>query len=78
MTKGWPGSILSAVGMGLTWAVGWALVGVGIGIATGRRKFRYDVFYVRNRSLAMDLDLIVRSIRNSLVGAWPGSENSTD
>lgn len=35
MTKGWPGSILSAVGMGLTWAVGWGFAGVGIGIATG-------------------------------------------
>jgi hypothetical protein len=43
-----------------------------------RRKFRYDVFYVRNRSAAMDLDLIVRSISNSLIGAWPGSEDRTD
>ena len=35
MTKGWPGTILSTLGLGMTWAVGWALVGALIGIATG-------------------------------------------
>lgn len=41
---------------------------------TYRRKFRYDVFYVRNRSPALDLDLLARSVAYSLVGLWPGSE----
>lgn len=39
-----------------------------------RRKFRYDVFYVRHRSLLLDLDLVARSVVRSLAGAWPGSE----
>lgn len=45
---------------------------------TYRRKFRYDVFYVRNRSLTLDVDLIIRSIRNSLSGAWPDSEDRSE
>jgi lipopolysaccharide/colanic/teichoic acid biosynthesis glycosyltransferase len=45
---------------------------------TYRRKFRYDAFYVRNRSPRMDLDLIGRSVLNSLGGVWPGSEDRTE
>lgn len=34
------------------------------------RKFRYDLLYVRRRSLWLDLELIVRSFGISLRGAW--------
>jgi lipopolysaccharide/colanic/teichoic acid biosynthesis glycosyltransferase len=36
-----------------------------------RRKFRYDVFYVRHRSLLYDLRLIVQSFLISVGGRWP-------
>jgi lipopolysaccharide/colanic/teichoic acid biosynthesis glycosyltransferase len=36
-----------------------------------RRKFRYDLLYVRRRSLTLDLVLVARSVWNSLTGAWP-------
>jgi lipopolysaccharide/colanic/teichoic acid biosynthesis glycosyltransferase len=36
-----------------------------------RRKFRYDLLYVRRRSTVLDLMLITRSVWNSLTGAWP-------
>lgn len=36
-----------------------------------RHKFRYDVFYVRHRSLAYDIELIARSIWISVRGRWP-------
>lgn len=41
---------------------------------TFRRKFRYDAFYVRHRSLCLDVDLLARSVAYSLGGLWPGSE----
>jgi lipopolysaccharide/colanic/teichoic acid biosynthesis glycosyltransferase len=36
-----------------------------------RHKFRYDVFYVRHRSLLYDLKLIFHSLMISLGGRWP-------
>jgi lipopolysaccharide/colanic/teichoic acid biosynthesis glycosyltransferase len=36
-----------------------------------RRKFRYDVFYVRHRSLAYDIGLILESLMISIGGRWP-------
>lgn len=39
-----------------------------------REKFFYDVSYVRNRTLWLDLRLIVRSVGISLLGAWPEIE----
>lgn len=39
-----------------------------------RDKFSYDVRYVRIRSLWLDLELIVRSVGISLLGAWPEIE----
>ena len=36
-----------------------------------RKKFRYDLLYVRRRTLMLDLMLVVRSVINSLTGAWP-------
>lgn len=36
-----------------------------------RKKFRYDLLYVRRRSTLLDLVLIVRSVWNSLTGRWP-------
>lgn len=38
---------------------------------TRRDKFRYDLLYVRNRSIWLDLSLIFRSIWISLRGKWP-------
>lgn len=38
------------------------------------RKFRYDVRYVWNRSLWLDLRLIVKSVAISLMGKWPEVE----
>lgn len=43
-----------------------------------RRKFRYDRFYVRHRSLGLDLLLIVRSVALSAVGLWPSHEEEVD
>jgi lipopolysaccharide/colanic/teichoic acid biosynthesis glycosyltransferase len=39
--------------------------------ATRLQKFRYDLLYVRTRTLRLDLALIVRSVWISLRGAWP-------
>jgi len=39
--------------------------------ASHRRKFRYDVLYVRRRSLSLDLRLIAHSVWISVRGAWP-------
>lgn len=39
--------------------------------APHRMKFRYDLLYVRRRTLRLDLSLIVRSVWNSLTGGWP-------
>ena len=39
--------------------------------APHRAKFRYDLVYVRNRSLLLDARLIVTSVWTSLRGAWP-------
>lgn len=36
-----------------------------------RKKFRYDCFYVRNRSLLLDVGLIVKSVWISVRGKWP-------
>jgi lipopolysaccharide/colanic/teichoic acid biosynthesis glycosyltransferase len=36
-----------------------------------RKKFRYDVFYVRHQSLGYDVQLIFQSIAISLTGRWP-------
>ncbi len=36
-----------------------------------RDKFRYDLLYVENRSLGLDLRLLLRSVWISLRGAWP-------
>jgi lipopolysaccharide/colanic/teichoic acid biosynthesis glycosyltransferase len=36
-----------------------------------RKKFRYDLLYVRRRTVLLDLILVVRSVLNSLTGAWP-------
>jgi lipopolysaccharide/colanic/teichoic acid biosynthesis glycosyltransferase len=36
-----------------------------------RKKFRYDLLYIRRRSTLLDLILVVRSVWNSLTGAWP-------
>lgn len=36
-----------------------------------RQKFRYDLLYVRERTLWLDLKLIARSVWISLRGAWP-------
>lgn len=36
-----------------------------------RQKFRYDLLYVRNRTVWLDLKLIFRSIWISLRGGWP-------
>lgn len=44
---------------------------------TYRRKFRYDVFYVRHRSPRLDLELLARSVAYSLTGTWPGSEEES-
>lgn len=41
-----------------------------------RQKFRYDAFYVRHRSPALDLEMLGRSILYSLGGVWPGSEDA--
>ncbi|MFC1791904.1 sugar transferase [Gemmatimonadota bacterium] len=38
---------------------------------THENKFRYDLLYVRQRSITLDLFLIARSVWNSLTGAWP-------
>ncbi len=38
---------------------------------TYRTKFRYDRFYVENRSLWLDLKLILYSVVISLLGKWP-------
>lgn len=38
------------------------------------KKFRYDVRYVWNRSVWLDLKLIVRSVAISLMGKWPEVE----
>jgi len=35
----WLRSIRGALGMGLTWACGWALAGLGIGVAARHRRF---------------------------------------
>jgi lipopolysaccharide/colanic/teichoic acid biosynthesis glycosyltransferase len=39
--------------------------------ATRLQKFRYDLLYVRTRTLGLDLSLIARSVWISLRGAWP-------
>jgi len=39
--------------------------------ATRLQKFRYDLLYVRTRTLRLDLALIARSVWISLRGAWP-------
>ncbi len=39
--------------------------------ASHRQKFRYDVLYVRRRSLWLDLKLIALSVWVSVRGAWP-------
>ncbi|HKK07626.1 MAG TPA: sugar transferase, partial [Gemmatimonadota bacterium] len=36
-----------------------------------RDKFRYDLLYVRTRTLGLDVRLIARSVWISLRGAWP-------
>lgn len=36
-----------------------------------RQKFRYDLLYVRKRTLGLDLRLIARSVWISLRGKWP-------
>lgn len=36
-----------------------------------RKKFRYDLLYVRNRSLRLDAFLFLRSVWISLRGKWP-------
>lgn len=40
------------------------------GRVTFRQKFRYDVFYVRRRSLRLDLVLLLRSLGRTLRGGW--------
>lgn len=35
-----------------------------------RRKFRYDIFYIRNQSLTLDLRLILVSVWITVRGAW--------
>ena len=35
------------------------------------KKFRYDLLYIRRRSIALDLFLVARSVWISLRGAWP-------
>lgn len=39
-----------------------------------RTKFRYDRFYVENRTLKLDLKLIIHSVMVSLTGKWPEIE----
>lgn len=39
-----------------------------------RTKFRYDCFYVENRTLWLDLKLIIYSVIISLLGRWPEIE----
>ncbi len=39
--------------------------------ASHTEKFRYDLLYVRNPSLLLDLKLIALSVWTSLRGAWP-------
>ena len=39
-----------------------------------RTKFRYDCFYVENRTLKLDLKLIIHSVMVSLTGKWPEIE----
>jgi lipopolysaccharide/colanic/teichoic acid biosynthesis glycosyltransferase len=39
--------------------------------ATHLQKFRYDLLYVQTRSLALDVQLIARSVWISVRGAWP-------
>ena len=39
-----------------------------------RTKFRYDCFYVENRSIWLDLELIVLSVLISVAGKWPEIE----
>lgn len=39
--------------------------------ASYRRTFRYDIFYINNCSLWLDIKLIIRSILISLLGKWP-------
>lgn len=36
-----------------------------------RQKFRYDLLYVRTRSLRLDLSLVLKSVWISLRGKWP-------
>lgn len=36
-----------------------------------RKKFRYDLLYVRKRTLWLDLKLIARSVWISVTGSWP-------
>jgi lipopolysaccharide/colanic/teichoic acid biosynthesis glycosyltransferase len=35
-----------------------------------QEKFRYDIWYVRNQSLLLDIKLIVKSIVKSITGTW--------
>ena len=39
------------------------------------QKFHYDLLYVRNRSLWLDVNLVVRSVVISLLGGWPEIES---
>jgi len=40
-----------------------------------RQKFHYDILYVRNRGLWLDVKLVVRSVGISLLGGWPEIES---
>lgn len=39
-----------------------------------RQKFHYDILYVRNRSVWLDLKLVLLSVGISLLGGWPEIE----
>lgn len=43
--------------------------------STPRRKFRYDLFYIRNQSFLLDLRLIVLSFWISFRGKWESRDN---
>lgn len=44
--KGWLRRIRGAIGMGITWAIGWAIVGIGIGFASILLPFLpWDAFF---------------------------------
>ena len=49
---------------------GWAQVRYGYAnnIDEETEKMRYDLYYIKNRSLLLDLDILIRTVRIMLLG----------